>query len=201
MINLYVEKVDGLWCGVALEGNRIFATTFVSSESETFTSLLRQLPYGMTFQAAQEKNALAEDVLKTIKAIFDGMDISFSFEFAMDHLSYYAKRVLRFTSLVPTGYVTTYGALARAVGGSPRAVGRVMATNRFAPLIPCHRVVAADMTLGGYGGGLKAKWEILQRENRKYGKLVEAQINGEVLKLFPVDMLRPTRRNEKITHR
>ncbi len=111
----------------------------------------------------------------------------------MSRLSSYAQRVLRLTSLIPKGYVTTYGALTKAAGGSPRSVGRVMATNPFAPLIPCHRVVAADMTLGGYGGGLKAKWEILQKENRKYEKAFDAEVNGKKLKLLPIDMLKPSK--------
>jgi hypothetical protein len=65
-----------------------------------------------------------------------------------------------------------------------------MATNPFAPLIPCHRVVTASMTLGGYGGGLKTKWEILQRENRKCENVIEAKIDGRTLKLFPISMVR-----------
>ncbi len=193
MIHLYVKKIGRLWCGVAFEDNRIFATAFANDEKETTRILLRQVPYGVGFQAGQGANSFAEEVLNTINAVFEGNDVSFSFEFAMDHISDYAKRVLRFTSLIPTGYVTSYGALARVDSGSPRAVGRVMATNPFAPLIPCHRVVAADMTLGGYGGGLKTKWEILQRENRGYKNAFEARIDGKALKLFPVCMLKPPR--------
>lgn len=193
MINLHIQKIDGLWCGVALESKRIFATTFAFNEKDALKSLLKELPYNTIFQAAQKKNALAEEVLRTIRAIFYGEDVSFSFQFAMTRLSDYAKRVLKLTSLIPKGYVTTYGALAKAAGGSPRSVGRVMATNPFAPLVPCHRVVAAEMTLGGYGGGLKTKWGILQRENRKYETVVKAEINNKTLKLFPVDMLKPSK--------
>ena len=53
------------------------------------------------------------------------------------------------------------------VAGSPlaaRAVGTAMAENRFAPLIPCHRVVGSDGALHGYGGGLKMKQALLLRE-------------------------------------
>ncbi|MDH5449126.1 MAG: methylated-DNA--[protein]-cysteine S-methyltransferase [Candidatus Bathyarchaeota archaeon] len=193
MINLQIQKIEGLWCGVALESKRIFATTFAFNEKDALKSLLKELPYNTIFQAAQKKNALAEEVLRTIRAIFYGEDVSFSFQFAMTRLSDYAKRVLELTSLIPTGYVTTYGVLAKAAGGSPRSVGGVMATNPFAPLVPCHRVVAADMTLGGYGGGLKTKWGILQRENRKYETVVKAEINTKTLKLFPVDRLKPSK--------
>jgi methylated-DNA-[protein]-cysteine S-methyltransferase len=193
MINLYIQKIDKLWCGVALEDDKIFATTFASFEKDALKSLLKELPYNTVFQVAQKKNMLAEQVLRAVKAVFYGEDVSFSFQFALTRLSDYAQKVLKITSLIPTGYVTTYGSLAKVAGGSPRSVGRVMATNPFAPLIPCHRVVAADMTLGGYGGGLKIKWEILQRENRKYEKTIEAEIGDKKLMLFPVDMLKPSK--------
>lgn len=190
MIALHVLEIGGLWCGVALEDKRVFATMFASSERDAFKGLLGELPVNSIFQVAQGKDAVAEGVLRAIKSVFDGRDASFSVEFAMSRLSQYSQRVLRLTLLIPTGYVTTYGALAKAAGGSPRAVGRVMATNPFAPLIPCHRVVTASMTLGGYGGGLKAKWEILQRESRKYENGIEAKIDGRTLKLFPISMVR-----------
>ncbi len=54
---------------------------------------------------------------------------------------------------VPAGRVTTYAELARAVGcGSPRAVGQALRRNPFAPEVPCHRVIAADGTAGGFNG-------------------------------------------------
>jgi O-6-methylguanine DNA methyltransferase len=190
MIALHVQEVEGLWCGVALEGKRVFATMFASSERDAFKGLLEELPVNSVFQVAQGRDEAAEGVLKAIKSVFDGRDVSFSVEFAMSRLSQYSQRVLRLTSLIPTGYVTTYGSLAEVAGGSPRAVGRVMATNPFAPLIPCHRVVTASMTLGGYGGGLRTKWEILQRENRRCENVVEAEIDGKTLRLFPISMVR-----------
>ncbi len=190
MINLHIQEIGELWCGAALEGDKIFATAFYFDEKDALQCLLKELPYNTIFEVIQNKHTVAEEVLETIKAIYDGEDVSFSFQFAMNRLSEYAQRVLRLTSLIPTGYVTTYGALANVAGGSPRSVGRVMATNPFAPLIPCHRVVAADMTLGGYGGGLETKWEILQRENRNYDKMFEAEINGKALRLFPIRMLK-----------
>ena len=54
---------------------------------------------------------------------------------------------------VPKGYVTTYGLLARRVGcGSARAVGGALRANPFAPDVPCHRVVSADLSIGGFCG-------------------------------------------------
>ncbi|MCX8183191.1 MAG: MGMT family protein [Crenarchaeota archaeon] len=72
---------------------------------------------------------------------------------------------------VPKGRVTTYGALARAVGhpDSARAIGALMRSNPYAPTVPCHRVVYSDGRLGGYGGikGLGKKARMLAREGVK----------------------------------
>mmetsp|Transcript_10134 Transcript_10134/g.22522 ORF Transcript_10134/g.22522 Transcript_10134/m.22522 type:complete len:136 (-) Transcript_10134:279-686(-) len=53
---------------------------------------------------------------------------------------------------IPKGKVTTYGALAKALGSSARAVGQGMRRNPFAPVVPCHRVIASDLELGGFSG-------------------------------------------------
>lgn len=67
---------------------------------------------------------------------------------------------------IPGGSTMSYGEVAAAAGrpGAARAVGRVMATNPVPPFIPCHRVVAADGGLGGFGGGLEMKSRLLERE-------------------------------------
>ncbi|MBT3191060.1 MAG: MGMT family protein [Verrucomicrobia bacterium] len=65
----------------------------------------------------------------------------------------FQKRVYEALMLVPRGYVTTYKALAAAVGcGSPRAVGQALKRNPYAPEVPCHRVIASDLSIGGFQG-------------------------------------------------
>jgi len=80
----------------------------------------------------------------------------------------FVRKVLRAARAIPTGRTTTYGKLAAAVGspGASRAVGRVMATNPWPVIIPCHRVVAASGGTGGFSayGGLATKERILQIE-------------------------------------
>jgi methylated-DNA-[protein]-cysteine S-methyltransferase len=67
---------------------------------------------------------------------------------------------------IPYGEVITYAQLAQRVG-SPngfRAVGHANGQNPIAIIVPCHRVIASDGTLGGYGGGLPMKQWLLDRE-------------------------------------
>jgi len=65
------------------------------------------------------------------------------------------RQVLAAVRAIPRGEVRSYGDVARAIGrpGAARAVGGAVGRNPVALLIPCHRVVAGDGTLGGYGGG------------------------------------------------
>lgn len=67
---------------------------------------------------------------------------------------------------IPCGETRSYGDLSAAFGkpGAARAIGGANAANRIAVLIPCHRVIAADGTLGGYAWGLAIKSELLRRE-------------------------------------
>ena len=54
---------------------------------------------------------------------------------------------------VPPGTTITYGELAKRIGcRSAQAIGQALRRNPFAPDVPCHRVVAADGSLGGYNG-------------------------------------------------
>jgi len=64
-----------------------------------------------------------------------------------------AKKTYALLKTVPRGRVTTYKALADALGTKAyRAIGQFMRTNPYAPRVPCHRVVASDGTIGGFMG-------------------------------------------------
>lgn len=67
----------------------------------------------------------------------------------------FADSVYAMTSIIPMGKVTTYGAIAKAIGspGAARAVGQVLGANPNPIVVPCHRVVRVDGRLGGYSGG------------------------------------------------
>jgi len=69
------------------------------------------------------------------------------------------------TMTIPYGRTLPYGIVAEYAGlpGAARFVGNVMASNRFAPIVPCHRVVSST-GIGGYGGGIDTKIELLKRE-------------------------------------
>jgi O-6-methylguanine DNA methyltransferase len=189
MIGVYTKNIAGVWFGVACDEQRVFGTSFASSEREALKSLLSGIPFNAPFQVFPVPSTFAEHVLTIVKDVYDGKDVSKWFPLATEHLPAYTRRVLKVTALVPVGYVTTYGSIAKAAGGSPRAVGNVMAANAFAPIVPCHRVVSSDFTLGGYGGGLDVKLEFLIREKRGYPSPWEIPLGGRDLAIFPVEFV------------
>jgi methylated-DNA-[protein]-cysteine S-methyltransferase len=73
--------------------------------------------------------------------------------------------------LIAVGYGETlsYGALARALGSSPRAIGQLCARNPFPIVVPCHRVLGEGGRLGNYSGGdgPKTKSWLLEHERRQ----------------------------------
>ncbi|MBI4432982.1 MAG: MGMT family protein [Candidatus Omnitrophica bacterium] len=86
-------------------------------------------------------------------------------------MSAFYRAVWRACGRIPKGQVRTYGWIARKIGRprAARAVGRALAANPFAPVIPCHRVVGADGSLTGYSGpgGIQAKRRLLKKEGWK----------------------------------
>ena len=197
MIELYIKNLEGVWLGVASD-DEVFATSFASSEERALRGLLESIPFDAPFQRPEKISAYAECVINALKNIYEGKDSPQNFSLATKHLSEYTKRVLEVARLIPSGYVTSYGAVAEVAGGSPRAVGRVMALNPFAPIVPCHRVVGSDFSLVGYGGGLEAKLAFLEREKRGYASEKEVSVNGKKLKVWPIEfVLRNLKRNKQ----
>ena len=81
-----------------------------------------------------------------------------------------SSRLLRKTQTplgqIPPGKVTTYGEIARVLRTSPRAAGRLVASNPDATKYPCYKVIMSNGELGGYTGpgGLKEKKRLLEKE-------------------------------------
>lgn len=78
----------------------------------------------------------------------------------------FQRRVWATLRTIPPGTTTTYGRVAALLGrpGASRAVGLANGANPVAVVVPCHRVIGADATLTGYGGGLHRKRWLLEHE-------------------------------------
>lgn len=78
----------------------------------------------------------------------------------------FQRRVWKGLTEIPYGEVCGYGDLARRIGntGAARAVGQANGANPIPIIIPCHRVIAADGSIGGYSSGLPIKRRLLALE-------------------------------------
>ncbi|MGE5637300.1 MAG: methylated-DNA--[protein]-cysteine S-methyltransferase [Chloroflexota bacterium] len=186
-IDLYTKNIDNVWFGVACDEEQVYATSFAKNEEAVLKSLEDCMPLNREWQVTSTPSGFAERALASVKSVYDGKGEIGNIALATDQLSPFYRHVLEVTRLIPVGYVTSYGALSEAAGGSPRAVGGVMAANPFAPIVPCHRVVKSDFTLGGYGGGLGLKTEMLTREKRCNNLPKEIPTGQKQLHVFPVE--------------
>ncbi len=69
----------------------------------------------------------------------------------------FADKVYGLCKKIPKGKVSTYGAIAKALDSSPRAVGQALRCNPYAPIVPCHRIVSAAGRIGGFMGKTAGK--------------------------------------------
>ena len=90
---------------------------------------------------------------------------------AWARLTVFQRKVYRAILAIPAGQTRSYGWVARRLGhpNSARAVGGALHRNPFAPIVPCHRVVRSDGTLGGYARGLARKRRLLRQEGWRGG--------------------------------
>ncbi|MEE9166046.1 MAG: methylated-DNA--[protein]-cysteine S-methyltransferase [Candidatus Neomarinimicrobiota bacterium] len=128
-----------------------------------------------SFLAWHRKYFPGENVVKSGPALSDAVEELMRylagelrvFSLALDlRTSLFRQKVLEEVRTIPYGETASYKEIAERMGkpGAARAVGGANAHNPLPIVIPCHRVVAHDGTLGGYGGGLNLKEHLLQLE-------------------------------------
>lgn len=105
--------------------------------------------------------------LRQLREYFAGKRVDFNIPLALEGTTF-QRAVWEQLREVPYAQTISYGELARRVGNpkASRAVGSANGANRLPIVIPCHRVIAGDGTIGGFGGGLPTKRFLLELEQR-----------------------------------
>jgi methylated-DNA-[protein]-cysteine S-methyltransferase len=113
-------------------------------------------------------DAAFDDVRTQLAEYFAGGRTSFELPLHLTG-SAFQRRVWQALLEIPHGTTTSYGALADHIGaaGAARAVGLANGQNPIALIVPCHRVIGANGSLTGYGGGLPTKKWLLTHESRQ----------------------------------
>jgi len=147
-----------------MRGNtpRIFRI-FLSSGDETAVERAHKAFADIAESSCRGVDNLAAD----IRSFLAGSAVTFDRSMLdFDRLPPFQRNVLDTESTIPRGQVASYRVLAEAVGsqGGARAVGNALARNPFPIVIPCHRAVRSDGSLGGFQGGLPMKRRLLEME-------------------------------------
>lgn len=155
--------------GLACTGERVSRTILPMPDAATVRTALLAGWRCSSREAVLEKG-LALDVQQRIAAYFEGEDIDFSTDPAVDlgGLGAFAQALLKACRRIPVGQTQTYAALARTIGrpGGARAAGNALAANPIPLIVPCHRVLRTDGGLGGFSapGGTATKQKMLLHE-------------------------------------
>ncbi len=109
---------------------------------------------------------LAEEAARQIQEYLCGRRQDFTVPVDWEPFSDFTRHILRACARIPYGETVSYSELARRAGkeGAGRAVGQALAANPVPLLVPCHRVIRADGSLGGFSGGVEIKRRLLELE-------------------------------------
>ncbi|MBI4512717.1 MAG: methylated-DNA--[protein]-cysteine S-methyltransferase [Gemmatimonadetes bacterium] len=116
----------------------------------------------------RDPDALAE-AERQLREYFAGQRSSFDLPVDLSALSDFDQRVLAAARRIGFGEVVPYAELAKRIARpkAVRAVGNALGRNPVAIVVPCHRVIRSDGSLGGYGGGVEYKKRLLAIEGRR----------------------------------
>jgi methylated-DNA-[protein]-cysteine S-methyltransferase len=148
---------------IAVSAQGITDLTFDNSDKEFRARLQKRQHYQI--ERSPER---VREVAKQLGDYFSGQRASFDLPLDLRSMTAFQRAVLSSIQEIPAGATISYGGLARRIGkpGSARAVGRALGSNPVPIIIPCHRVLAADGSLGGYSGrgGVGTKQALLELE-------------------------------------
>ena len=125
------------------------------------TQEVRQL-LGDRIDHATRSPHLFKDLTERLRIYLSGHKVTFPDKLELSRATTFQREVWEVTKLIPYGETRSYRWVAEQIGKprAVRAVGQALARNHLPIIIPCHRVVASNGKLGGYGGGIKGGMEI-----------------------------------------
>lgn len=158
-----IIKTTWGYFGFVTRNNKLVATYLPESKSAIQKRINKNFP-----DATESKN-LNPKFARQIINYYDGKQVRFTVDIEVKNKTVFQQNVLQQCRKIPFGLTASYGDLARAAGnpGAARAVGTTMAGNTMPLIIPCHRVVKSDGSIGGFSSpqGILQKEKMLKLEN------------------------------------
>ena len=125
----------------------------------------------------EKKLPIFEDTIKWLDIYFSGKNPDFTPKYKINNITEFRKDVSDIMNTIPFGDTITYNDISKIIAKkrgiekmSSQAVGGAVGWNPICIIIPCHRVVGANGSLTGYGGGIKNKVELLKLEGNDMSK-------------------------------
>jgi len=143
---------------------------WVDEEGRLLRFHLRAVGAASVDPEAENNSRKLAAVQRQVDEYAQGSRRDFDLELVMEGPEF-EKTVWKALRDIPFGTTTSYGAVAKTIGQplAARAVGAANNANPIALIVPCHRVIGADGSLVGYGGGLALKRKLLEHEARVTG--------------------------------
>lgn len=150
------------WFGLVARGGRLVATYLPRPKAEVTEQIIVRFP------DAEASTTLLEAFVGDVRRYFEGHRVAFRAELNLTTIPPFRRAVLEVCRRIPYGRTASYAELARLAGNpkAVRAAGGAMAHNPLPLVIPCHRVLRSDGSIGGFSSpcGVSDKERMLRLE-------------------------------------
>jgi methylated-DNA-[protein]-cysteine S-methyltransferase len=155
-----IFETDMGWVGILASARGLLATTL----PQPTAAAARQQLKGVN-EVTRSPGAFY-DLVERLREYYRGREVAFPDKLDLTGATPFQCAVWTAAQRIPYGETRSYGWVAARIGRpqAARAVGQALGRNPLAIIVPCHRVVASNGGLGGFGGGLKMKRQLLRLE-------------------------------------
>ncbi len=160
-VYLYVVETRLGWIGIVYTSRGIRSLQLPhAARGDAQAALERAFPGGLV------REDVPDEIVRELRDYAEGRCRRFDLNVDLSAVRPFQRTVLTAIAKIPFGQTRTYAWVAREIGApkAARAGGQALHTNPIPIIIPCHRIIASNGGLGGYGGGLPLKRKLLQLE-------------------------------------
>ena len=160
-LNYTIFNTDMGWVGMLASTKGLLAITLPQPSVHEVHQLL-----GNNINYAIWSPHLFRDLMERLKGYFGGQRTTFPDRLDLSQATHFQREVWEITRCIPYGETRSYAWVAEQIRTprAARAVGSALGKNPLPVIVPCHRVVASDGKLGGFGGGVEMKRYLLSQE-------------------------------------